>query len=324
MKVSFQNIPYIYKLTLNQIQNKVIQKLYSKFEFLYLSCSFNDEIKINENNDAENQPNQYIINYLLEYLHDFKIITYRINISDISEISASKSNNDTSTQKVNTIICVESKCLLIEEIELELINQIINQLKKLNITVLDTNLQFNRIIKSVNERSDRIENYEKEIYNFCKNFQDEIIKNIFVQTTILPITCYLIQRYFYPTCYFKDPSFFIFNQQKNEPIEEEIIRKIDEFFQLKNSKRNQANSQKLLDLIYKKSNSNNEPNHIQHFDINDFIELRSIKSDSKSKCKLGIHINSLHIFLFKVFENSVQNEKQKKREIEFCEHFSNR
>ena len=229
MKVSFQNIPYTCKLMINQIQNKVIQNLYSKFEFLYLSCSCNDEIKVNDNCNAENQKNQHIIHYLLKYLHDFKFITYRINISDITDNSASKNNIDPSNQKVNTIICVESKCLLIEEIELELINKIINQLKSLNYTVLDANLRFNGIIKSVNERSNQIENYEIEVFNFLLNFREEIIKNIFVQTTIIPITCYLIQRYFYPTSYFKDPSFFIFNQQKNEPTEEEIKRKIIEF-----------------------------------------------------------------------------------------------
>lgn len=54
---------------------------------------------------------------------------------------------------------------------------------------------------------------KREITNFCDNFQNEIKQNFFVKNTISPIVCYLIRRYFYPTEYFKDASFFDFDNQ---------------------------------------------------------------------------------------------------------------
>ena len=62
-----------------------------------------------------------------------------------------------------------------------------------------------KILKETNE----ITSLGEKIDIFCHQFisTNQIKNNKFVKNTIKPILTYLIQRYYFPSKYFKDPSF---------------------------------------------------------------------------------------------------------------------
>lgn len=78
-------------------------------------------------------------------------------------------------------------------------------------------------------------NLKKDLTSIMKNF-NYIDDNEFIQQTIKPILAYLIKRYYYPSNFFKDKSFFTFDQKntvgKNNKKMNEF--KIDDFIILRN------------------------------------------------------------------------------------------
>lgn len=136
--------------------------------------------------------------------------------------------------------------------------------------------------------------------------------------TINPILGYVIRRFFYPTKYFKDPSFFIFdekNYSKDQKYKTEFINLLE------NEKSIDYFDEK-LEFIYdeiKKNKYVDDQIHRYSFKENDFIVLRTVYSSEKALFYLVIHIESFYIFLMKKVQN-LENE----HEFNFCLNYSHR
>ena len=92
----------------------------------------------------------------------------------------------------------------------------------------------------------------------------------------------MIRRYFYPTKYFKYPSFFIFNDQKS------YLSEIHDFlFTEKNIEFQE----------FKKIKPIHGQNKIFKFQDDEFIHLRIIYGKNNIKDKLVFHLKSFHLFV---------------------------
>lgn len=72
-EIQFQDISLRYPDAIKSIQDAVIRKVYSNFEFQYLL--FNSGIQ-NDKNESDKGNKNLIKNSLYYHLHDFKFITY--------------------------------------------------------------------------------------------------------------------------------------------------------------------------------------------------------------------------------------------------------
>lgn len=221
--ISFRNIPHNF---LENIKNKTIINLYSRFNFL--SFTFR---RYNEQERKNNQ--ESIENLLFHSLKDFKFMTiYLCNNNQNKQ--AFFINNKTKSDKeledksipiiVNAFFCVDEKFLIIEQINLSTIKSLINKLQGREITVLNTSPKFDTLEKTSSEKQ-----MKEEIDNFCHEFQSEINQNVFVKATISPVAGFIIRRFLYPSHYFKDSSFFnLYDENKKK--EENKKTKLSKLF----------------------------------------------------------------------------------------------
>ncbi|KAK8835370.1 hypothetical protein M9Y10_025135 [Tritrichomonas musculus] len=182
------------KSMINQIDNDVIQKMYSKFTFKFFSF-----------NNQEDNEEDFIIK-LFEYLKKYKFIV--CNLYNLSKGSLGINVDFSVSPKTNCIFCVEDEIFIIEQINTELINKQIN------------NQQINLIYLSQKNTEQEI---RYDVRFFCARYFQAIKKNYFVKYTIQSIVCYLIRRNYYPSHYFKNSSFFEFELTKNDFDENEFI-----------------------------------------------------------------------------------------------------
>lgn len=206
--LSFHDIPQIFKEMKNSINNPTIQKLYSEFSFSYFSCS-------SIINNGTLLDNDMIYSFLLNNLNKYKFISCKYTKSNTLNIL-----------KINVVICAEKQCFIIEQIENELIESILKKSNSIIINISDKDdfINFQTNEKIINE-------VKTEIHNFMSLFKDEIKNNFFINYTISPIICYLIRRFYYPSYFFKDKSFFKFN--KSVDFEDEILDEITNISNLK-------------------------------------------------------------------------------------------
>lgn len=191
--ITLNELPQKYKTLLNSISNSVIEKLYSQFSFKYYMFSWqtNDEDK--QNNGKNNDD---IIFYLSNYLKNFKFIVFYFPNILINE-------NSDHDNKIDCILSFEGRCLIIEQIDHNLIETLIQNLQKQE-----------QVLINVNNNQDISIQYSEEVKNeiqgFCDHFRNEIDENEFIKYTINSIVGYLIRKYFYPSNYFDNNSFFNF------------------------------------------------------------------------------------------------------------------
>ena len=254
----FQDIPEQSKSMKHLIKPIPMQKIYSKFSFLYfLSIQINDIILIK--------------NFLYDYLKKYKFITYKI-----FDLPNKDNSND---YYVDITICIEGQCLIIEQIQHRIISEIIRDLEK-QISIINVN---------TNDL-----NIHDEIHNFCSKFSKS---NKFIEKTISPIVCYLIRRFFYPTNYFKDPSFFFFDQKQYKK-EFKMKSKIEGFFLSDKNQENKVAYEQLTGIIKESYLDNYKCNNIYlEFKKEDFIYLRTLSSGNNKLFSLAFHIESCYIFI---------------------------
>ncbi|KAK8840395.1 hypothetical protein M9Y10_030956 [Tritrichomonas musculus] len=266
--------------------------------------------------NAEEQSNDnkaYIQNYLLDYLKNYKFITYQfrdINFNDEILIQNDKINYN--SHLINTIICIEKECIIIEQINISLITHIIETLKKQHLSIINVNN------KKGNLKYDDISIID-ETCKFCESFVQEIIQNRFVEITLPTIAGFLIRRHFCPTNYFKDQSFFFFNEESILK-EEETKKKMVDFLFSKSSKDFNTFNDQFMMLISEFDNSNCQINH-QEFNEKEFIKLRQIYSNEKALFYLAIHYETLQVFMMKKLQ---KEDRQTLHEIDFCKNYSSR
>ena len=229
LEISFEDI---IQLQANQeipIHETLI-KIYSNFLFNY----FNWQNTIND----ENQKN------IIDSLNEHKFATIKI--------SSFKESN------FNLVICLEKVCILIISISK---NSILNIIKQIKSSLIIIHSDLPEVQQSTEDSLAR-----SEVDSFYTKFTKAIESNKFIKFTIHPVLSYLIRRFFYPTDFFKDPSFFS--------------------FQLSESKKN----------AFKDENNDTTPNK---FLCEKIIPLRCIKSGNSTSLKLVFYLDSLYIFVMK-------------------------
>ena len=205
---------------------------------------------------------------------------------------------------INVVICTEGNCFLIECIDEILITTVLNLTKSSLINLSCNQFRFNK------DAHEEIENFNKSFY-ISKTSDDININSSFI--------AYMIRRYFYPSFFFKDPSFFIFEpySQNNEI---EIKNKLENLIVSKSFSHNDANYQSKQSEIYNNINEIEHQNKNYTFQEHDYIILRILHSNSEVKYSLVMHKESLFIFMMK----KIANQENFKKEINFCSKYSHR
>ena len=280
--ISFQILPSHFQLMINRIKDSTLINIYKQFSFsLFPICLINDP----------KFPKDQIQEYLLNFLKKFKLIMYTLCTQTETPFLSFK---DKKNQKFYfpTVICVEKECLIIEGIDND---TMLNILEKTNSTLVG---------------NDKEQNAE-ETQKFCSYFQknEDFTRNYFVQTTLSTISCYLIQRFYYPTFYFKDPKFFLYNVEKMQ--EQEFQLKFRELLKSKTAK--EIAEDNIIE-IFKSENS--KQSKLDNFYEKDFFIIKDIYAKRNSIYYLVIHLKSLHIFFMKKFLNGMS--KYQERETNFC------
>ena len=127
------------------------------------------------------------------------------------------------------------------------------------------------------------EEIKEEINNFCFHFKKEIIKNDFVKHTIPSLSGYLIRRFFYPTEYFKDPSFFSFDQMisKEQKLKKELKKVIfSNLDEIVDKNKNESNNSEEEEEEYKYEEIDNQEESFA--DIN-FEELENFNENEEEE-----------------------------------------
>ncbi|KAK8842215.1 hypothetical protein M9Y10_026446 [Tritrichomonas musculus] len=286
----FQDIAqeYITKIIKNDVKIeeqvneniKMLSKIYSMFSFKRLNPSLTYA---------------QVVSPMIDFLKNFKFITCYLYPHNLS-------NNDVSNSRCETAfatICDEEQCIIIEKIDISTIDQIINEVKKNGSVVIKVNNGGN----STGDNQSK-----EEIDNFVSYFSKEIKNKEFIRKTIRAVACYIIRRFFYPTEYFKNPSFFYFN--KSEETNNSACRSI-----FKNKYK-----EKIFDFLKAKKNNKDQQilkNKYDDFSEEDFIFLRNIYSNGKAKFNLVMHKESLYIFAMKKTTKLCHEES-------FCKNYSHR
>lgn len=133
------------------------------------------------------------------------------------------------------------------------------------------------------------DNISKEVSSIFKTFPKSVKKNVFLQIVLKPIITFLIRRFFYPTHFFKDPTFFIYDQK---PIYPSFTSTFNSWLTSKSSKEMiNDNIEQFFPI------KNDEKRHFNDFNEDDFIELRMIYTKPESSVYfLVLHKKSLYIF----------------------------
>lgn len=257
---NFQYLPYKYKQLLESIPKKfkeIIDLLTKSLTFRY----FNYEVS--------KQDFELLVNELKEC----NFLVYQILSSKQYEQLFSKlyEINKLDQSKINVIICKEGECIIIEKI---------------------SEYEFKEIIKTIPGIK----------LNSPKVFEEDIpLKQVFTSNPILqfiinPILAYLVKRYYYPTNYFKDPSFFKFNYkyENNFDIDFETFIKVQKIF----------GQFEITD-------------NFQYFNKDDLICLKTLNN----KIKIVFHTKSHYLFAKK--DLCLDSDKKYiKREFDFSEQIS--
>lgn len=291
-----QEIPDQYKVMINDINDR-LRSIYSKFIFSQLEIRKN-----NTSNEIHSKES-----FLFDFLKKFRFITFQIlskNEDPEPELNLAFQTND-------VIICIENQCLFIRNIKISKFKEIIQNIQKNSFVIDVTNLL------SDDNKSYDYKRIQDEINNFYSYFREVIKNNNFVKMTIRPIATYLIRRYFCPTEYFNDSSFFTF-EQSSIYEERSIVAKFTNLL-TSNDEDNILNTN--LNETVKKSKSNDIK--YRKFNKNEFIILRTISSNDKSVFYLVLHIESLYIFMMKINDERYDG-RYHEREIEFCKSYSHR
>ncbi|KAK8838052.1 hypothetical protein M9Y10_036002 [Tritrichomonas musculus] len=299
-EVSFKNIPQEYDANINDVQDKVIKTIYNKFIFKYLKYFTAKETIIEA--DGNNHKNQFEM-FLFNYLKSFKFIVFNY-LSDLKEINSGK---------CDVVICVEGYCLIVEQIHLSMFNNIISNLKDHHISIINvtSGISENEMVDDEERKA------SEEVNNLYSKLSSKIKTKEFFKNTFYSIAGFLIRRYFFPTEYFKDPSFFNFRgNNKENLIKSEFIRCIN------SADSDPKDVEKIKNKIRSNEN-NNEPN-LREFNEKEFVILRNIYSKENSSLLLVIHLDSLYLFMMKKLIFPDQQNKEKEHEICFNEKYSHR
>lgn len=258
---NFQYLPDKYK----QLFENIPKKCKEIFDLLTISLTFRyfNYEKVSKQ-DFE----------FFEYeLKECKFLVYQILSSKQYEqlFSNFYEINKLDQSKINVIICKEGECIIIEKI---------------------SEYEFNEIIKTIPGIK----------LNSPKVFEEDIpLKRVFASNPILqfiinPILAFLVKRYYYPTNYFKDPSFFKFNYKydNNFDIDFETFIKIQGIF----------GQFEITD-------------NFQYFNKDDLICLKRLNN----KISIVFHTKSRYLFAKKDLRFD-SDKKYIKREFDFSEQIS--
>lgn len=268
-QIAFTNVPNEYRDNLESIDNDILKELYSNFTFRYMKCVYQLEI---------------IKSFILNYIKEFKFLVF--------EVWSNKNDDIEQLQKSDLIICIEKQCLIIESINK---NDIMDIFQNCKSNYIEINFEDYNLSKEK-------DNIKKEINSFSKMFKKLISTNIFVKKTIHTIAAFSIRKYFYPSSFFLDNSFF----------------KKDQIDDLES-----PNMDTILLKVQKDKQSMNIETIIQEFNESDFIKLRLITSNSYSSFYLVINTNNFHIYMMKRL-NNFYDFKSIEHEINFCKQYSHK
>lgn len=265
VNLEYKDIPEKYEHFISSISNKVFIKIYSQFKYFYFDFSimkFEDQ-KTNQTS---------IEDCLFYFTNENRFITYQIY---------------TKESKVNSIFCAEKKCFILESMDINVLIPIINKIKssKINCDIKNFDLIKSSIDIEVNN----------DINTFIKHFQSYIQTNAFVKYTIRAIISYLIRRYYYPSIYFQDQSFFTFDQ-KIDKFERNIKVQLTNLFRsysMEEVKKIQNNLN--IEINKNMDHSSESKNRYQEFDKSDFVFLKELYVN----IFLCIHLPSLYLFALK-------------------------
>lgn len=277
----FMEISEKYNEYQNQLDNQ-IKTMYSLFSFHFI------DIKDNQYDDHDYESN------LIDIIKQFKFTV--LKTSNMNYSVKSLKCQDPFNNFFFFVICAEKHCFIIKNIEMSSITRIINQLY---ITKLNESFVILDSIPGIKATKD-ITVIKEEINSFINPFKRNLPKNEYIQNTIYPMTAYLIRRFYYPSHFFDDPSFFSYSNLDNEQIIDLSL----------------FSTEQIQKRYEKEANIHNTENKIHYFYPHDFIKLRTVSSSNKSILYLVLHIKTFYLFVLKWYGTNSDN---KDREISILE-----
>lgn len=278
------------QISIDLIQDQNIKNVYSHFKTMLYYPIILDNSKF--------------CNFFLDILKQFRLIVFKYLSKQINQEILKYVLNEDEIIKNSTnsvLICAEDHFLIIELPDEIDFTKILNET---NASLINAdNIQDQRF------SSDDI----KEFYKFFKgktNFKGDK----FVQNTFFTVSLFLIGRMFYPTIYFKDPSFFNYQSEQQE-----FKFKFNDLLSSKNV--DEMTDFRIESLF---TNKNIEKVSFNEFDEKEFIKLRHIHSKENEFYYMAIHIQTLHLFLIKKFIDIKNIDKYQKREMDYCKTYKSR
>lgn len=144
--IKFSELPDEFTKQKAKIENKALNNLYSKIDFLYFPYS---TIKASKKNDTNS--NIEIGEFLINFLDNIKLLIFHLLNLDSDQLP----------QLINVVVCIEKKCVFIDLIDSIFIQKIITNLKEKS-EIIETNFDL----------------YQED--NFQKNNIKEEIDNFFL------------------------------------------------------------------------------------------------------------------------------------------------
>ncbi|KAK8840254.1 hypothetical protein M9Y10_031199 [Tritrichomonas musculus] len=314
---------------IDDIQDEVVNKIYSNFNFYQYQCEKTDikEETIDKSNDKM---------ALLNILNKINLFTYEISYVDNNLIKILPNievcfKNDANYTFINIAICIESICLIIENIDSKIFSEILNETNSIKINV------HNDKSKSLVNANVTIEDNIKCFNQSHRSMSSIIMKNKFISKTINPILAFLIERHFYPSYLFNNKSFYLFdnlydpNNNNNSSSEHIVRHKIYDYF-ISNKQtftnnlgliHNEIKEQFKQDDFNKLKKESHQKSQLYRFEEEEFIIIRMIYSTGSSLYYLVMHKKTLYLFLMKKVGN-IELMDDYEHEIEFCENYSHR
>lgn len=267
-RFAYLDITKDFKIEINKINNAIIKKFYQDFRFCYFS--FLEEIT----NEMESQ--DMIEKHLFDFIFKNKFITVEIsyiNEKKLFPFELLSNPLDYSSDTVNATFCIENECYFIRNISYEYLLTILNKTKSTFINV--SSVSKFRTFQNVYENDLAIEEVEK----FYSYFNKAITKNIFITNSIRPVISFLVRRFFYPSYYFKNYSFFNL-YSNNDSNEENLKTKFYNLLRSENFDEIEENKKYLSSFM--KNKMAKKSKKIQYFSEKEFIKLRLIHGNDHS------------------------------------------
>lgn len=289
----FSIIPSEYLSQIASIEDELIQSVYKfDFNFFYICQDKYDEKEINK---------------ILIPLKNFKFMTYEVSKEPIIK------TNFYNIENFNIKFCSENNYYIIQNINESLTKMIINKLEESSVSLINYSKDNKNNFFTDNKNFDAID----EATSFIEYYRKKIENIQFIKNTLKILAGYLIRRFYCPSDFFNNQSFFSFDENEEDSFENYFKKNYTNLH-----KSECINENKIQSFLFNTFNHCINTKYIDHqnqyntyeFHEDEFIYLRNIYQNKIFVYNLYFHKKKQYIFAIKLIYEQYENQYEKK----FC------